>query len=106
MNSTPSYYSAEQLAEYLKHIGFPSAVNDEPSLDSVEAIIRHHLITVPSENTEMHYTARGEADSDPQAVYKRVIEDKKGGTLCHGVHFLLLGMLLKLGYRQLYFYYS
>ncbi|KAG8986484.1 N-terminal acetyltransferase [Tulasnella sp. JGI-2019a] len=99
MNSTSSYYTDDQLAAYLTHIGLPSAVNDTPSLDNVETIIRHHLTAIPLDNTELHYTKLGMSDSDPQAVYTRVIEEKKGGTLCHGLHFLLLGMLLKLGYN-------
>ncbi|KAG8875967.1 N-terminal acetyltransferase [Tulasnella sp. 331] len=96
---TSSCYSDEQLTTYLLHIGVPSAVDDELSLDSVERIIRHHVTTIPFDNTEMHYTQSGYINSDPQVVYTRVITEKKGGTLCHGLHFLLLGMLLKLGYR-------
>ncbi|KAG8986479.1 N-terminal acetyltransferase [Tulasnella sp. JGI-2019a] len=99
MNATPSYYTDGQLAAYLKHIGLPSAINDKPSLDNVETIIQHHLTTIPFDNTEMHYTKRGEVESDPQAVYTRIIEEKKGGSICYGLHLLILGMLLKLGYR-------
>ncbi|KAG9023230.1 N-terminal acetyltransferase [Tulasnella sp. JGI-2019a] len=99
MNPTPSYYSDDQLAEYLKHISLPSAVNDELSVDNAEAIIQHHITTIPFENTEMHYTIRGQIDIDPQVVYDRIVKEKKGGTICHGQHMLLLGMLLKLGYR-------
>ncbi|KAG9027332.1 N-terminal acetyltransferase [Tulasnella sp. JGI-2019a] len=98
MKPTPSYYTDEQLAKYLEHIGLPSTLKEEPSLDNAERIIRHHITTIPFENTEMHYTTRGHVDSDPQAIFTRIVEDKKGGTICHGQHLLLLGMLLKLGY--------
>lgn len=99
INPTPSYYSDEQLKAYLDRIGLPSAGEDEPSLDHVENIIRHHITSIPFDNTEMHYTPSGQLNSDPQFVYTRVIAEKKGGTVCHGHHLLLHGMLQKLGYR-------
>ncbi|KAG8862571.1 N-terminal acetyltransferase [Tulasnella sp. 330] len=101
INPTPSYYNDEQLVAYLLHIGLPSesVINDKPSLDNAETLIRHHITTIPFENTQMHYTASGFLDTDPQIVYTRIIGEKKGGSHCHGLHFLLLGMMLKLGYR-------
>ncbi|KAG8885825.1 N-terminal acetyltransferase [Tulasnella sp. 332] len=97
INPPPSYYSDTQLSAYLLRIGLPSAIDHKPSLDNVQTLIRHYITTVPFENTEMLYS--GFLDCDPQAVYTRIVEDKMGGTNCHGLHLLLLGMLLKLGYR-------
>ncbi|KAG8851747.1 N-terminal acetyltransferase [Tulasnella sp. 330] len=99
INPSSSYYNDEQLSAYLLRVGLPSAIDHKPSLDNAETLIRHHITTIPFENTEMHYTASGFLDCDPQVVYTRIVEDNEGGTNCHGLHLLLLGMLLKLGYR-------
>lgn len=94
----PSFYSSDQLDRYLECLGLPS-ISRRPTLDILELVIRHHLMTFPWENTEMHYTEAGIMDVGPERIFQRFVADKKGGSYCFGQNTLMLGMLLALGFR-------
>ncbi|KIO18492.1 hypothetical protein M407DRAFT_225517 [Tulasnella calospora MUT 4182] len=47
----------------------------------------------------MHYEASGHMDVSPEAIYKRDVVDKAGGSYSFGQQTLMLGMLRAMGYR-------
>ncbi|KIO33573.1 hypothetical protein M407DRAFT_231697 [Tulasnella calospora MUT 4182] len=95
---TPSFYSDDQLSAYLSLLNL-SPVKGQPSLANLNKIVRGQLMTIPWENTQMHYEYTGHMDVAPQAIYKRTVVDRAGGSYCFGQHVLMLGMLLAVGYR-------
>ncbi len=57
IRTTASFYSAEQILEYLQLIGYepPTSLDGIVSnLDTLTKIVRKHLITFPFENLDMH----------------------------------------------------
>ncbi|KAG8936953.1 N-terminal acetyltransferase [Tulasnella sp. 418] len=98
IRQTPSFYDSQQLSLYLARIGL-SGINRQPTLDNLHAITRHHIITFPFENTDMHYTESGVMDVTPSGVFDRLVQQKRGGSHCFGQNTLLFGMLLALRYR-------
>ncbi|KAG8939063.1 N-terminal acetyltransferase [Tulasnella sp. 424] len=95
---TPSFYSDDQLSAYLSLLKL-SSIKSQPSLANLNSIVRADLMTIPWENTQMHYEAAGHMDVAPEAIYKRAVVDRAGGSYCFGRHTLMLGMLLAMGYR-------
>ncbi|KAF8510143.1 cysteine proteinase [Hysterangium stoloniferum] len=98
----PALYSPTQVQKYLEIIGFPADVASFiPNLGALDCLIRQHLLTFPFENTPLHYDADHDIDASPQPIYQRLVEQKKGGSLCYGLNGLLMGMLRGLGYRAI-----
>ncbi|KAG8939062.1 N-terminal acetyltransferase [Tulasnella sp. 424] len=95
---TPSFYGDDQLSAYLSLLKL-SAIKGQPSLANLNSIVRAHLMTIPWENTQMHYEAAGYMDVAPEAIYKRAVVERAGGSYCFGQQTLMLGMLLAMGYR-------
>ncbi|KAG8895705.1 N-terminal acetyltransferase [Tulasnella sp. 408] len=95
---TPSFYNDDQLSAYLSLLGL-STIKGQPSLANLNKIVRGHLMTIPWENTQMHYESAGHMTVAPQAIYKRAVADRAGGSYCFGQQTLMLGMLLAMGYR-------
>ncbi len=98
INLVPSYYTQAQLGQYLDVVGIPQE-NQKPTLDTLHAIVKGHLTKFPFENTEMHYTESGQITILPEEVFKRLVEERKGGGYCFVQHTLMLGMLRAMGYR-------
>lgn len=95
---TPSFYSDDQLSAYLSLLNL-SPIKCQASLTNLNEIVRGHLMTIPWENTQMHYESAGHMGVAPQAIYKRAVVDRAGGSYCFGQQTLMLGMLLAMGYR-------
>lgn len=56
LSSKMATYTPHQIHSYLAHIGFPNpSVAPPPTLETLKAIISHHLSTIPFENLSMHY---------------------------------------------------
>ncbi|KAF8630321.1 hypothetical protein AX15_002994 [Amanita polypyramis BW_CC] len=108
IKAVPSYYSPEQVAQYLTRVGYtPVEHTDEQllannnfptTLENIERLIRLHVLTFPFENTAMHYDPSYMVDMDPQILFHRFIIEEKG-SYCLGHNSLFLGILRGLGYR-------
>ncbi|EJD00744.1 cysteine proteinase [Fomitiporia mediterranea MF3/22] len=105
----PSYYSAEQAFWYLQRIGWAEGnyttkdIADgcfPANLENLEVIVRRHYLSFTNDTTLMHYSAEHYLDITPEATFKRLVTDKKGGTYCYGHHNLMLGVIRALGYRS------
>ncbi|KAJ2932444.1 hypothetical protein H1R20_g4670, partial [Candolleomyces eurysporus] len=103
-----SKYTPIQVAQYLAAIGVsPPSTREQPldstngsrRLETLEMVVKHHLLAFPFENTDMHYTASHDIDIDPQTLFKRFIVERKG-SFCFGQNTVLLEMLRGLGYRS------
>ncbi|KAF6760664.1 arylamine N-acetyltransferase 1 [Ephemerocybe angulata] len=98
----PSVYSPEQIRLYLSKVGWkdvPEDVTRIPrSIELVEKLIRHHLLTFPWDNVGMHYTEDHHMDVSPQGVYDLLVRGGQG-SYCFGQNTVLLGILRGLGYR-------
>ncbi|TFK32376.1 arylamine N-acetyltransferase 1 [Crucibulum laeve] len=106
IKNVPSYYSPAQVLQWLSAINFVPQVTEEDittrsfpaPLETLEQLIRLHLLTFPFENTAMHYTVDHEIDVTPEGAFKRLVAERKG-SYCFGQNTVLLGMLRGLGYR-------
>ncbi|KAF8652495.1 hypothetical protein AX16_004368 [Volvariella volvacea WC 439] len=114
---SPYTYTPAQIMAYLREIAFQLPLSStaeesgedehatrvvkevKPTWDNLVKIIRGHLLRFPFDNTTMHYSASHEVDITPEGVFKRLIEEKKGGSWCFGLNGLLYGILRGLGYR-------
>lgn len=60
IKKVPSVYNADQVANYLRRIGFPGATSDnvaenfKADLDNLSILLRLHLVAFAFENTPMH----------------------------------------------------
>jgi arylamine N-acetyltransferase len=107
----PSPFFPSQVVEYLQAINFEplpvwraESVWDgfDPNLETLEKLMRLHVIAFPYENTEDHYSAGGRICWKEQDVFRRLVTEKKGyGTVCFGHSFLFRGVLRALGYRAI-----
>ncbi|TFK66482.1 cysteine proteinase [Pluteus cervinus] len=105
--NSPYTYTPEQLQLYLIEIGFISpnvSAEDvkekvKPTYKNLVKILRAHLCRFAFENSEMHYSPTHEVDVTPQGVFKKLVEEKNGGSLCFGTNGLLYAVLRGLGYR-------
>jgi len=102
INKVPSYYSDEQLRSYLQRASYPGFQQQsplpEPTLDTLKTVVLLHLLTYSFENVEMHYSKSHIMNVEPQALFKRFVEDAKGGSYCFGQNGILFGMVRALGY--------
>ena len=78
---------------YLKRIGYQGSL--APTLETLAALQRAHLLTVPFENLDIHlnipiYIA-------PDQIYRKVVERKRGG-FCYELNSLFSQLLEMLGY--------
>ncbi|ESK91089.1 arylamine n-acetyltransferase 1 [Moniliophthora roreri MCA 2997] len=103
----PSPYSKSQVLEWLTLIGYnitPSVKSDiendtfRADLDNLKILMRLHIVGIPFENTEMHYSPEHYMVVEPQGLFQRLVKEKNG-SYCFGKTGLLLHMLRGLGYR-------
>ncbi|KAF8623251.1 hypothetical protein AX17_007497 [Amanita inopinata Kibby_2008] len=108
IKKVPSPYSPSQLTHYLNRIGFTPEehVNEQlirdgkfpATLDSLERIIRLHLLVFAFENTAMHFTPEHVVNLDPHNLFERFVNEGKG-SYCFGQNTVFLSVLRGLGYR-------
>ncbi|ESK89384.1 arylamine n-acetyltransferase 1 [Moniliophthora roreri MCA 2997] len=98
----PSPFTELQIIEWLSFIGYPTAMasikNFEANWENLVSLMRLHLVAIPFENTEMHYSPDRKVVIDPQGLFHRIIK-QKNGSYCFGKTGLFLHMLRGLGYR-------
>ncbi len=97
-------YSKEQCDAYLKRIG--ADFNGEITLNNLEYLIVCHQTTVPFENLAV-YENWGTVDLAPEALFKKVVTDKRGGfcfelngafcLLLKGLGFDAVGVMARIG---------
>ena len=81
------------VERYLRRIGY-----DEPSLvslDYLKKLHKHHLLTIPFENLDIHW--QNEIILDIDRIYNKVVLDKRGG-FCYELNGLFYTLLLNLGF--------
>lgn len=98
IKAIPSRYTEQQLTAYLEHIGIGS-LSREPTLETLNRIVRAQLVHFAWENTQMHYTETGEVDISASGLFERLVVQKRGGSYCHGLNTFLLEMLRAMGFR-------
>ncbi|EPQ25625.1 uncharacterized protein PFL1_06805 [Pseudozyma flocculosa PF-1] len=104
LNHVASLYTPAQVRRYLSTIslaGFEDrqdAPLPPPTLATLSLLMIHHLTTFAFENTSIHYEPARTVDIDPQAVYRRFVQARKGG-YCMQHNLLFLNVLRALGYR-------
>ncbi|KAF8154439.1 arylamine N-acetyltransferase 1 [Crassisporium funariophilum] len=102
-----SCYTPAQALQWLDCMGLDLQVSEDDltagslstSLETLVLIVRGHLLTFPFENTTMHYSSEHYMDVTPDGVFKRIVQERLGGSYCFGLNGLLLEMLRALGYR-------
>ncbi|NXQ23641.1 ARYL protein, partial [Alaudala cheleensis] len=82
------------IQEYFGRISF-NKPHQDPDLQTLTAILQHHIRSIPFENLSMHC---GEAiELDLQATYDKIVRKKRGGW-CLETNHLLFWALQELGY--------
>ena len=79
---------------YLERIGYRGS--REPSLESLAALQRAHLLAIPFENLDIHLGRR--LVLDRAANYEKVVERRRGGW-CFELNGLFAALLDELGFR-------
>ncbi|KAF5354216.1 hypothetical protein D9756_006927 [Leucocoprinus leucothites] len=102
----PSRFTPNQLADYLSAIGYDPLYDTESissgafpiNPETLERLVRLHLLTFPFENTSMHYTAEHDMEVTPELLLPRFVQDKNG-SYCFGHNGVMLEVLRGLGFR-------
>lgn len=100
-------YTEEQLKQYFDYIGLPNEarqklVSKDPSdqLDSLTALIRHHLCRVPFENLDLHYAPVKGISLNVAHLFDKVVTRQAGrGGYCMQNNNFLGTILRSLGYN-------
>ncbi|KAF2838725.1 arylamine N-acetyltransferase 4 [Patellaria atrata CBS 101060] len=104
-----SAYNAAQLSEYLSYISLPESLHPTltPTPEStshlnlalLKALHVHHIGTIPYENLSIHYSGSHAVDIDPQHLFKKIVEAKRGrGGYCMESGILFYHVLKGLGF--------
>lgn len=78
---------------YLERIGYQGSL--EPSLQTLRAVHRQHLLTIPYENLDIHLGRRLELDLEH--IFQKIVLEKRGGW-CFEMNGLFAWVLRELGY--------
>ncbi|KXN92043.1 Arylamine N-acetyltransferase 2 [Leucoagaricus sp. SymC.cos] len=106
IKSVPSIFSPGQVSQYLTAIGYEPSYDEQAiasgafpvNPETLERLMRLHLLSFPFENTQMHYTAEHDMEVSPEKVFPRFVNDKNG-SYCFGHNGLFLEILRGLGFR-------
>ncbi|MBW4516702.1 MAG: arylamine N-acetyltransferase [Timaviella obliquedivisa GSE-PSE-MK23-08B] len=82
------------ISAYLQRIGYGGSI--EPTVQTLGALQRAHLLTVPFENLDIHLGKPLNLDSD--ALFTKIVEQQRGG-FCYELNGLLAEVLLQLGFE-------
>lgn len=77
---------------YLKRIDID---RQEPSLNFLRKLQKHHLLKIPFENLDIHYGRK--IILDYQLIFKKIVEERRGG-FCHELNGLFYHLLYHLGF--------
>ena len=87
-------YQPQQCEQYLQRIG--ANYDGNPTLENLDMLIRKHQQTVPFENLALVMNW-GTVDNTPEALYKKIVEERRGG-FCFELNGAFLLLLKGLGY--------
>jgi len=103
-------YSTSELRDYFQRIRLPQKYLDTPILSDktlattkshglpfLQALTRHHTCHVPFENLELHYSAHKTVTLNPQALYAKIVKQRRGGR-CMENNTFFATVLRSLGY--------
>lgn len=98
-----SAYSAEQVSQYLTHVGLPQSFHpsSNPTLDInyLTALFVHQITTFPYENLSIHYSPNHAVALDPKALFHKMVTSNRGrGGYCMEVSILFHHMLRAIGF--------
>jgi N-hydroxyarylamine O-acetyltransferase len=79
---------------YLDRIGCSRPV--EPTLESLRALHRAHVMAVPFENLDIHVPRKIVLDID--RIYNKIVNERRGG-FCYEVNGLFAALLREIGFR-------
>ncbi|KAK3377706.1 arylamine N-acetyltransferase 2 [Podospora didyma] len=107
VETSDSAYSSSQVSEYLSHIGLPPSFHPSanPVLDLtyLTTLFVHQITAIPYENLVIHYSLSHAVDLDPQAVFTKVVRNRRGrGGYCMENSILFNHMLRALGFTDAY----
>ena len=85
------------LERYLQRIKYMG--NLEPSLETLIAVHRHHLLHIPYENLDIHLGRT--LQLDPARAYEKIVLEKRGGW-CYEMNGLLAWALREIGFEVEY----
>ncbi|KAI4606556.1 hypothetical protein J4E80_010092 [Alternaria sp. BMP 0032] len=85
-------YSTSELHSYFQRIRLPQKYLDTPVLSDktlantkehglpfLQALMRHHTSHIPFENLELHYSPHKTITLNPQALYTKIVTQRRGG---------------------------
>jgi N-hydroxyarylamine O-acetyltransferase len=81
--------------EYLRRLGIEET-DIEPNLESLKFLQRRHLLRVPFENLDIHWTRPIELDN--KAFYEKIVAEKRGG-FCYELNNLFRELLEEIGFQ-------
>jgi len=82
------------IASYLERIGHEGPRT--PSLDTLRALHRRHMLTVPFENLDIHLGRT--IALDESAAFDKIVRQRRGG-FCYELNGLFAALLRELGYE-------
>lgn len=88
-----SELTTEQIQHYLLRIGFTGP--HEPSLLTLAQLQKCHLLTVPFENLDIHYSLP--ISLEIQKIYRKIVLLNRGG-FCYELNILFYHLLIALGF--------
>ncbi len=100
-------YTHKQLEKYFDHISLShsqrqydvATLRDEEALDYLVVLQKHQLVAVPFENLSLHYSTHHTVSIDPQALFKKIVNDQnKRGGYCMESNTLFGTVLFSLGF--------
>ncbi|GAB1338664.1 hypothetical protein ACE1SV_52540 [Streptomyces sp. E-15] len=89
------------VAAYASHLGYEGSL--EPTLDTLRALHRGHLESIPFDNTLHAHKGLAvwdEVETDPDVLFERLVTGRRGG-VCHELSGLFRTLLQRLGYDVL-----
>jgi N-hydroxyarylamine O-acetyltransferase len=85
------------LGRYLERIKYIGSL--EPSLETLIAVHRHHLLNISYENLDIHFGRT--LQLDPARAYEKIVLEKRGGW-CYEMNGLLAWALCEIGFEVEY----
>jgi len=99
---TTRAYTQAQVERYLAHISFPTQQHPIPGpaqtrtsrgLEYLTALQKYQLCAVPFENVSLHYSQTKLLSLDPDDLFEKIVDKKRGGYCMEVNHFF--GCMLK-----------
>jgi len=85
--------SPAQLSRYLARVGYEGGTT--PSLATLRALHRAHLLAMPYENLDIHLGVR--LTLDPERIFAKLVDERRGGW-CYEMNGLFARVLETLGF--------